>query len=508
MTLAPPPAAAVRRSHAWLWPLGTVLVVCLIWGSAYLGHHIVASRMLASARIPAPVAPPAAIANVLRPESGAAFVAPMGTTGELVLLAGSQEAACPPSGTCGGGPALDTLLVVNGSTGATEAQAPLAGAARLPVALAVDATRGVADVVSAGAVDVFALANGAHLASFALPAGMTAGTATGAAITSSGMLLLTLRVAGQPALVGLDAVRGTPRFSIAPGPASTRLDGPDFDPATHLITLIEAGTSGARLLALDATSGALRAVASVPTGARLGPLDSTGGMLYLFLPDGSTDAVRMADLVSAPPPPTLAMPTLTADGALAGARALGWNPTLGHTYVADAAGLRIVDAGSGRTLAALPLPVAWPPDAALPIATAGLLFAPSEHGAVAVVRDTANLAIGLTPASAALLARAAVATLPPQSGADPPFIAPATFTIGPGTRTLDFYALDPDFGTTGPYPGTARLSVTPAAGTPGAYDVLFTITWNLRFVHTASWVYAVDPTGAVRLVSQGGDALP
>ncbi|HEV7127492.1 MAG TPA: hypothetical protein VGN32_08615 [Ktedonobacterales bacterium] len=509
MTLAPPPvAAAARRSRTWLWALGTILVVALVWGGAYTAHHLVASRVLASARLPAPASPPAAIAAVLRPEAGAAFVAAVGESGELVLLAGPQEPACPPSGACGAAPALDTLLVVNGRTGATIAQAPLVGAAQHPVALAVDARRGIVDVISANAVDVFALGSGAHLVTFALPAGDSAGPETGAIVTSSGTLLLTASNAGQPALLGVDALHGTPRFSFAPAAGVARLDGPVYDPATGLVVLIEATFNATNLLALDATHGTLRARTIVPAGVRLGPLDPATDTLYLFLRDGGTDSVKLADLAAAAPPPATAPTRLTPDAALAGARALGWNAALGHVYLADARGLRTLDGVTGRTLAALPLPVAWPPDAALPVDGAGLLFVPSDHGAIAVVRDSANLAIGVTPATAAVLARAALATLPPHSAQDPPFVAPATFTIGPGSRTLDFYAYDPDFGTNGPYSGSAQLAVAPIAGSPGAYNVTFTVSWNLRFLHTDSWVYAVDPNGAVRLVSQAGDPLP
>ncbi len=75
-------------------------------------------------------------------------------------------------------------------------------------------------------------------------------------------------------------------------------------------------------------------------------------------------------------------------------------------------------------------------------------------------------------------------------------------------RTLSYWAYDVELGSNGPYSGTARLDVVAAPTGEGTYDVRFTATWDLRFVHTRSWVYRVARDGSVRLVSDQGDGLP
>jgi hypothetical protein len=486
---------------------------------------------------------------VIRPEAGAPFSAPLGHTGQFVLLVGPREQDCPPTGPCSPAPALDTLLVVNAATGATLAQAPLTGAAIQPFALAVDGARGLADVISASAVDVYATASGAHLGTFPLPLSAVADSTSRALITSDGTLLVTARIGGVPSLVTLDARTGATGDAVVwqsesvtiidyigppTGPtstssivAATALSGPVYDPATGFLALAATmpGSGGASVTTLTLynfthhlTLGPQVASWTLPSGTQLGPLNPTNATLYVFEPGGTTASVKESALES-PLPPANAAPIapLTPHPALAGARALGWDHSDNLVYLADAAGLRVLDAASGQTIAALPLPVHQPADQALATDSQNVtVYVPTDHGALAVVQALRislgpHAPGGMNPATAALLARAAIATLPPQNGQKPPFLTPATFTVGPGTRALNFYAYDADFGTTGPYPGTATLAVAgvgASASPPGAYNVTFTITWNLRFLHTRTWTYQVASTGAVRLLSQSGDGLP
>lgn len=511
MTVAAPPnpthTPQQRPGRSWPWALGALLVVALVWGGSYAGHQIVAARNLAAARVPAPTYPPAPITSVLRPEAGATLVAALGASGRMVLLAGPREPACPPTGACPATPPLDRLLVVDAHAGATLAQAPLTGASTQPVALAVEASRALADVISASAVDVYATDTGAHLGAFALPAGVTAHAGTCALITADGALIMMAQVAQRPALVAVDAQSGAARFTVAFADATAPQELA-YDPGTGFLALVITTPGHAGLRTFNSANGEARGDWALPPGVRLGPVDAASHTLYVFEPDGATASLAESALTPGPPPGANA--PLTPQPALAHVHALGWNHTLGHTYLADAAGLRILDSATGRTLAALPLPVALAPDVALPgDAANNLVIAPTDHGALAIIQDnTTPGAHGVTPATAALLARAAVAVLPPQSGGSPPFLTPATFTVGPGSRALDFYAYDPDFGTNGPYPGTATLALAPVSGQPNAFDATFTVTWNLRFLHTRTWVYRVAPDGGVRLVSQSGDSLP
>jgi hypothetical protein len=500
--------AAVEQSGralpTWIWALGTALVVVVLVAGAVVSHRAVAGARLAAAYAPPPAVPPAAVTAVLRPESGAAFVAPTGVPGQLALLAEPLEPSCAPTGVCDPPPALDTLLIVDATTGTTVARTPLVGAARQAVALAVDSRRGRAYVISASEVDVFATTNAASAGIFALPAGVTCGPGTGAAVTADGTLLLTARRGDRPALLGIDGASGAVRYADVVAGAD-QLDGPVYDPDANLAIVLGRQARDATLAVYGAADGAARGAVDVPAGARLGPLDTARRTLYLFEADGATGAIHLADHIGGTGGASVAPVP-----ALYGALALGWNATLGHIYVADDHGLRILDAASGKTLAALPLAVTSVPTAPLPIEeTTGALYVPTEHGAVAIVRDAPDPAArALTPDTAALLARAAIARLLPRGGQNPPFITPETFTVGPGDRTLSYWAHDVEFGSDGPYPGTAQLQVAAAASAAGAYDLRFTATWDLRFVHTRVWVYRVERDGAVRLVSDQGDGLP
>lgn len=552
MTSAAPPnttqtAPLQRPGRSWLWALGALVVVALVWGGTYAAHRVVAARTLAAAHTSTPRYPPATLLSVLRPEDGARFIVPLGDSGKFVLLAGPREQSCPPSGACSAASPLDTLLVMDASTGATLTQVPLSGPSVQPVALAVDASRGLADVISASAVDVYATSSGAHLGTYPLPTGAVADASTRALVTADGTLLVSARVAGVPALVALDAKTGAPgnaviwksgSFSVADGAgtptgatnagastlSATSASGPVYDAASGFLAQAAIyhvdNADQTVLYILNASNGFASGVPlaawALPPGTRPGPVDAASHMLFLFEPGGITAAATEAALEGQPSPAsstTAPAAPLTPQPALAGARALGWDHTNNRIYLADAAGLRILDA-AGKTLEALPLPVAQASEQPLAVDEQhGSVYVPTDHGALASVQDASTSggpakAHGLNATTATLLARAAVAVLPPQNGQNPPFLTPATFTVGPGSRSLNFYAYDADFGTNGPYPGTATLAVTPVAGQSSVYNVSFAITWNLRFPHMRSWIYQVAADGSVRLVSQAGDGLP
>jgi hypothetical protein len=512
VTVAPQTGAKTQRpSHTWAWALGTILAVFLVVAGAYAGHRYVARTSLAAAHVPPPANPPVAVLAVLRPEAGAAYAVSTGVPRRLLLLAGPRESECTPAGSCEPAPALDTLLIVDADSGGVIAQTPLSGTARLPIAVATDPGRGLADVVSASAVDVFSASTGVRIGGSLLPAGVIVGSSTGAVVTSDGALLLTARRADTPVLLGLDPGTGALRFSAAVAGA-TSLDGPLYDRASGLAVVLAREADGSTLmLAYASADGTPLGALGVPLGTRLGPLDTASRALYLFEADGTTARLPISALTDILSHPGLHPNAPFAPApSLYGAQALGWNTALGHTYVADHTGLRILDTASGRTLAALPLPVVAAPNVPLMNEDAtGAIYLPTDHGAVAVVHDgTDSLAHTLTADTAAILARAAVAQLAPRGLQTPPFVTPATFTIGPGSRTLSYWARDPELGSNGPYPGHAVLDVKPAASGGGGYDVTFTVTWNERFERKRMWVYRVAADGGVRLTSDQGDGLP
>jgi hypothetical protein len=499
------------RRRAWLWAVGTLLTVALILAGTYAGHRYVAAKRLAAAQAPAPATPPAAVLTTLHPEAGAAFVAPAGPPGRLVALAGSQVVSCPPVGSCDPAPLLDALLLMDSASGATLARTPLTGDAQRPVALAVDARQAVVDVVSAHTVAVFSAVTGAAQGVFSLPTPATTGAYSGAAVSTGGVLLLTANQAGQFVALGLDDQSGALRFTRTLA-AATSLDGPVYDAgADRAFVLRDAGGS-AILAAYSAADGSPHGTWTVPSGSRLGPLDTARQALYLLEPNGATASLALASLRAAPlsadAAPVPAQPTSVPW--LRGAVALGWNATLGHFYVADTGGFRILDAASGATLAALPLTLQAPPHLALPVdETTGTVALPAEHGAVVVVRDARGQPAGpTTPGSELLLARIAFTRLVSQGSQTPPFISDSTFLPGPGTLDVPFWTYDSVAGWQSASPGRAVMTVAPASACCG-YDVAFTVTWtqhSFRHVHTA--VFRVAPNGAVQLLRDGGDALP
>ncbi|MGH2515539.1 MAG: hypothetical protein ACRDHP_07770, partial [Ktedonobacterales bacterium] len=190
------------------------------------------------------------------------------------------------------------------------------------------------------------------------------------------------------------------------------------------------------------------------------------------------------------------------------AGAVGWNMVLGHIYLAGPTGISMRGFGATQSAAALPVRVAWPATEPLLVdATRGLLYLPDERGTVLVVRDGAAPG-ALTAASAVLLARAALESFLPDTGQDPPFIAAASFPAAAGTVNLDFWQYYGDIGWRGPFAGTTATAVSTAPGSPGSYQVTFSMAWNEVLQRQHTWVCLVAPDGSVLLESERGDPVP
>jgi hypothetical protein len=522
----------------WLWALIVALVVAVVMAGAYAGHRYVASARLAAIRLPAPAVAPASITTVLRlpaPDGSAAFMLPTGQSDRLAVLAGPGAPVCPPVGACLPPPPLDALLLLDTSRGTILARTPLDGTSQQPVTAATDPARQAVYVISTSAIAVFSTTTGQQIGGYPLPAGIAVGRGAGATVAADGTVLLTAKRAGQPILMGVIGASGAVRFAVAPGGA-VRLDGPVLDAATGLALVLIAQADGATLAAYTATDGTPRGSVRVPAGMRLGPVDDARQAIMLFGSEGTTWRLPLAGLVGAGSPPGVtAAAALAAVPSLRGADALGWNAALGHVYRADASGLRILDDATGRTLAALPLPVAWAPDVPLPSDVAsGRLLLLTDGGTIASIRDAPDpVARVPAPDTAAALARAALTQLLPPDPQNPPFVTADTFPLGAGTRDAAFwvYSATPqpraadqgvhcqatgyqtvpttDLHWQGPFCGSAQVQVAPApGGRPGTYDVTFTLTWEKLFEHRRTWTYRVMPDGAVQLVRDAGDALP
>jgi hypothetical protein len=257
------------------------------------------------------------------------------------------------------------------------------------------------------------------------------------------------------------------------------------------------------LVAYDARTLAPAGQWPLPAGARLGPLDDTEHALYLFLPGGITS--RLAVSVAPGGATTLTSSIATS---LHGATVLGWNASAGHLYAADSAGLTVRDRASGQALSSLPIQVALPTDAAVPVDTArDLVYLPTAAGELVVAHDL-SARQPLSAATALLLGRSAMARFLPDTNQDPPFVTPQSFPAGAGMRAQSYWIHFSDLGWQGPYSGSATSTVTRESSAPGAYAVTYTIAWNQLFARSHTWTCEVRPDGGVRLQSQSGDAVP
>ncbi|HEY7985208.1 MAG TPA: PQQ-binding-like beta-propeller repeat protein, partial [Ktedonobacterales bacterium] len=358
MTLAaaPTPPAAARRAGGWRWAVGTLLAVSVILGATLAGQRYVAARRLAAAHVPDPRDPPIAALALARPAGLVAAVTPFAGGRRLVMLAGPPAPTCAPNVSCERPPTYDGLLALATATGATLWQAPLDGRRQHATALVVDDQRGLVDVISQDGVAVFDAATGAPRAAFALPHGATTSARNAAAFSGDGAVTLTAEEAGAPVLLAFDALTGAARFDRAL-PAQGMSQGPVIA-AGDGVALVLTAIPGETLLSAYATAdGTPRASVAVPAGTRLGPFDAARGRLYLFGPSGAVATLAPADLLAAGPASLAAPPaaTLAAVPSLRGAGALGWSAALGHRYTVDAAGVRVLDGATGKTLAALPL---------------------------------------------------------------------------------------------------------------------------------------------------------
>lgn len=494
------------RRFPWRWALGAVLAVLLVFSGAMAAHLAVGSSRL-TATVSAPALASLRLRAVTSPGVSFERIALDSASGHLVALAGPASRGCPPTDACPPAGRPDAFVVLDGATGATLAHTPLSGdatPASSAALLLVDADSHVAYVVSSTAITRFSTLDGMLQRRVSLGATL-AGPPTGGALdTSTGRIYL----CAGPTLYSFDGNSGVLLASQPILRGGGTVDGPTFDPTAHRLYLLARDTGGAPQLAAFATTLAPLGQLPLPEAAALGPLDAAGRALYLFGQDGAvyqltTDAPFTVAALGAAP-------------RLRNAVALGWNSNADHAYRAGADGLDLLESASGRLLASLPLPVAQP--AATPLAVdaaRGLLYVPTLHGQLAVIRDAGAASAGaLDPATALLLARAALDHFLPDTNQDPPFVAPDTFpldlTAAPSYTPLphDYWIHFSDLGWQGPYPGTADATISPDAARVGGYLATFRITWQQLFPRQHQWVCAIAPDGTVTLRSEGGDAVP
>jgi hypothetical protein len=492
-----------RPSGAWPWAAVSIAAIALVLGGSLAAHTLIA-RQRQAPFIAAPAAPPMSVVAITPPGVSYELVAIDPAAGELLALTGPAQAGCPPIGACPKSAPLDTFAVLDDQTGALFARTPLAGPAQPAsgaVLLLADSTHHLAYAVAPHTVTLFSTSSGGYVGDYALPADVTWSRETGVALDSAhGVLYL----AGDGALLALDAQSGHLLARQSLPFAATLLDGPALDAASGRLYVLEqsTATSAATLAGFDATTLAPLGQVSLPTDTRLGPLDDSSRVLYLFGPDGATSRYPLDAAAGASPVPA---------PALQHAIALGWNPSLGHMYAATATGVDVRAAASGARLAALPLRVAQL--LAQPLLVdprRALLVLSGPYGALAIAHDGAPGRI--TPATALILARAALAAYLPDTNQDPPFVAPDTFplsaTVQPQGTPVSYYIDFSDLGWKGPYAGSASSAVAPLPGTTGGYRVTFAIAWYQLFPRGHTWTCDVAPGGSVTLHTDSGDVVP
>jgi hypothetical protein len=490
--------------------VGTVLVVSLILAGTLAGQRYVAARRLAAAHVDAPRDPPLAALALLRPAGSVAQVIALDGGRRLVMLAGPPPPACAPDVSCEQPPTYDHLLAVATATGAPLWQAPLAGESQHATALVLDRLRAQVDVISQSGVAVFDAATGAPRKTYALPHGATVSAQAIPAATSDGAVALIAEEQGAPVLLAFDAAAGAPRFDRPLPPQSTS-QGPVVAGSSGVALVLTAIPGQTLLTAHALADGAPRASVAVAPGTRLGPFDAAHGRLYLFLPSGATATLALSDLLAAGPAslttPPAAM-TISVPG-LQGALAVGWNNTVGWLYAVESARVRVLDAATGATLAALPLRADVPAAAPLPVDEAdGVLALPAGQGAIVLLGDgPSSPAQAPSEVTAAIVARAAYTRLVAQGPQRPAFITTDTFLPGPGTVDAPFWTYSSSVGWQSASPGSAAITVAAAHG--GGSDVTFTVRWTQHnFSHVHTTLVHVASAGSVQLVRDGGDPLP
>jgi hypothetical protein len=491
--------------------MGMLLLVSIILAGTIAGQRYVAARRLAGAHVPDPRDAPVAALGLAHPAGIVAEVTALDSGRRLVMLAGPPPPTCAPDVSCDQPPTYDRLLELRTTTGATLWQAPLGGQLQHATALAVDESRGLVDVVSQSGVAVFDAATGAARATFALPHGATTSLLTVAAATGDGAVALTAEEQSAPVLLAFDALSGAPRFD-RPLPPQSMSQGPVVAGGSGVALVLTAIPGQTLLTAYALADGAPRASVAVPAGARLGPFDAAHGRLYLFLPAGTTAMLTLSELLAVGPASVAAPPAAapTALPWLQGAFALGWNGALGHLYAVETARVRVIDAATGATLAALPLGVSAPA-AATPLAVDevdGVLALPAGKGTIVSLGDGRALPARVSDATtAAILARAAYTRLVAPGPQRPAFLTTATFLPGPGTVDVPFWTHSSSAGWQSASPGSAAIVV--AAAHSGGFDVTFTVRWTQHsFLHVHTTLVHVAPAGGVQLVRDGGDPLP
>jgi hypothetical protein len=164
-----------------------------------------------------------------------------------------------------------------------------------------------------------------------------------------------------------------------------------------------------------------------------------------------------------------------------------------------------------------PVAGAWDAQRQLPVdAVHNIAYVPDASGAVvALSLERTRSFIAPDPRTAALLARAGLGQLLPDTNQTPAFLTGYQFPLVYGSGATDAKAINlnfaihySDLGWKGPFPGTTQTTFVSAGSQAGDYTFAFEVSWNQQFVHTHTWTVELLPDGRVKTLSDTGDALP
>ena len=242
----------------------------------------------------------------------------------------------------------------------------------------------------------------------------------------------------------------------------------------------------------------------------LGPLDTATHTLYL--------GYQQIDLTKLPAEGAgeVIYPEQTVqDAALKEASHFGVDSRTGALVLVNGAGIEALASGASQPYAQTPLtPVVAPAPSIVPWllpvdSSAGLAYLPGDNNTILIASLTQATSHAAPNAlTAALIARAGIAKLLPDTNQSPAFVSAPMFPLGAGTAQRAFFIHYSDLGWKGPYAGTASIGDVKAGATAGDYTMTFAITWNQLFLHQHSWTVEVTPDGATHLRADVGDGLP
>ncbi len=533
LTGAPPSDRAsltpASRRRVWPWAAGSILITLAVIAATLIGHRLAAQERLALQVAPAPAAPPLAIEAIARAPGQIAQLTLDTHTHTLV----AQVAVCPttPSTTPrvpqATGCDVSDLHPVSGvaffdsATGKLRSQYLALSSSPTQAIALTDSIHGVTYLLCNGGVTTYDDATGKQTNRY--ESGLVANAQSFAFDEQLG-LIYTLDDRGN--LSAITAADGLVAASATlPPPSGAGFTAPQLirDTSAGRVYIFSSGMNS-DLLAYRASDLSSPLAWGIPDRAGLVLLDPANQTLYLTeSPQGivqldlATLPVDGADATVFRGPGVTVNPVQPAQDnwMLPSASRFGIDSVTSTLVVINDTGAQAFASGETQPYAQLPLIhaptlLADDPGRLLPIdPSAGRAYLPGADNTILIVslaRPTSYAAPNA--ATAALIARAGMAKLLPDTNQDPPFITAQTFPLDARTVTRHYFIHYSDLGWKGPYAGTASIGGVTAGATPGDYTMTFTITWNQLFLRQHSWTVEVTPDGRTHLRADSGDAIP